>query len=428
MSLASPELLYHPIATLGLQCAASALALGLRNDTSSSARWLKILTTPIHVGCAALVVLKGQEYMRTSWAAWIAGFSLSTALRCLGECFLKEQPAEQGKRPPEKQTEKTPGMKSKSQQHSTIRWLVKSFSSLMDFRHLNSPDEAKNTPRFSSKGPNYVSTRRQFLLNTVFETILSYLVVDLLTGSPLPPTASNDFAPERMHFFRRIESVTLPEIGLRFMLPVTVFAVGAALMKLGHNLFAFAAVGSGISSPKSWRPQFGSIMDAFSLRRFWGQVWHQNLRITFTAWSDYIAHNVLCLPRSSSSQAMRLFARYTKLSLAFGVSGLLHLLVEVASGVPITKARPTVFFLYQALGIMIEDGVQECFDRFQSDNKADAKAAPGWWARLVGYAWVWSFMAWSIPWWIYPPTHYYAVQGQVPRSLVPYSVVRRTWT
>jgi hypothetical protein len=58
------------------------------------------------------------------------------------------------------------------------------------------------------------------------------------------------------------------------------------------------------------------------------------------------------------------------------------------------------FFCNQALGIMIEDGVQELYRRI-SGKSNDSVDTPLW-AKIMGYLWVVAFLSWSTPIWVYP--------------------------
>jgi hypothetical protein len=52
------------------------------------------------------------------------------------------------------------------------------------------------------------------------------------------------------------------------------FALGAC----NHALGAAFSVGSGASGPEDWPSFMGSITLAWSVRNFWGRVWHQTMR------------------------------------------------------------------------------------------------------------------------------------------------------
>lgn len=59
------------------------------------------------------------------------------------------------------------------------------------------------------------------------------------------------------------------------------------------------------------------------------------------------------------------------------------------------------FFCVQALGIMIEDGVQYLHRRL---FKRDSGAQHSLLERCIGYAWVLAFLVWTTPVWIFPVT------------------------
>lgn len=59
---------------------------------------------------------------------------------------------------------------------------------------------------------------------------------------------------------------------------VLCFVYGAQIMfalELSYALAAAVTVGMRICEPKEWPPAFGKWEDAFTLRRFWGRIWHQ---------------------------------------------------------------------------------------------------------------------------------------------------------
>ncbi len=81
--------------------------------------------------------------------------------------------------------------------------------------------------------------------------------------------------------------------------------------------------------------------------------------------------------------------------LAFLLSGLLHLLTEVAahggggpsSNLSFHESQCVRFFVTQAIGIMFEDGVQEILKWFGIVRDGNA----AWWTKAVGWIWVVAF-------------------------------------
>jgi len=117
--------------------------------------------------------------------------------------------------------------------------------------------------------------------------------------------------------------------------------------------------------------------------------WHQWLRKQLEENSNFISSSILRIPNGT------LLARYTKIVLAFGISGLLHYLTAITTGLPPSHTGDLTYFLMQALGIMCEDAVQALYRRNTSGK-------PGSWTRIVGYIWVSLFLIWTTPQWMYP--------------------------
>jgi hypothetical protein len=77
---------------------------------------------------------------------------------------------------------------------------------------------------------------------------------------------------------------------------------------------------------------------------------------------------------------------------------------------------PTIPFFY-----MIEDGVQEFWRRNSGSTISDTEASIPLWKRIVGYAWVISWLCVCAPWYNYPPLRIPAEKA----SPIPFSLVER---
>ena len=123
--------------------------------------------------------------------------------------------------------------------------------------------------------------------------------------------------------------------------------------------------------------------------------WHQTLRSGLEGVSDFVAHGVLQLPRHG------LLQRYTKIICSFGISGVMHIFADMGGGLSIHETGALQFFLMQALGIMIEDGVQAIYRQtFKSVRESKANVI----GKAVGFAWVLFFFVWTSPVWVFPAT------------------------
>ena len=127
--------------------------------------------------------------------------------------------------------------------------------------------------------------------------------------------------------------------------------------------------------------------------------WHQHLRRSFVSISDSLVYSLLCLRKHT------LIARYTHLIIVFLLSGILHTVTEVAAhydpddGTTISfrDSQCIRFFLTQALGIMIEDGVQKAVRTVWPDRTRIETLE-----RVIGWMWVLGFLGWSTPAIMYP--------------------------
>ncbi|KAJ6460108.1 membrane bound O-acyl transferase family-domain-containing protein [Mycena vitilis] len=157
-----------------------------------------------------------------------------------------------------------------------------------------------------------------------------------------------------------------------------------------HALSAAFSVGTGASGPEDWPPFLGSITLAWSVRNFWGRIWHQTMRRFLSAHGKFLAHRVLRLKPGSKASG------YTQLYVAFLISGIMHYLPEYMA-LRHWGGGALRFFLLQAVAITFEECVQD------AGRRLGLKA--GWVWKAVGYSWVWSWFAYCLPGWQDPLLH-----------------------
>jgi hypothetical protein len=121
---------------------------------------------------------------------------------------------------------------------------------------------------------------------------------------------------------------------------------------------------------------------------------------------------MLRFPRKST------IAGFVKILTAFAISGILHSAAGLASGVPLRELGAFRFFCTQAVGVLVEQGIISMYRRLRGDGKAGLSLV-GW--RVLGFAWVAVFMAWSGPAWVYPQAA--RAKGEGEMSFLPFSVV-----
>ncbi|KAK3629216.1 hypothetical protein LTR56_005092 [Elasticomyces elasticus] len=171
---------------------------------------------------------------------------------------------------------------------------------------------------------------------------------------------------------------------------------------LAMNLFVLAGTIIGClfdgDSFKTAKPLYGNIQDAYSLRRFWGSFWHQNLRSGLEGTSNFVVHRILRLPHRGLVQ------RYAKVFWSFALSGLFHVANDLALCIPIRETGAMSFFLLQACGFVLEDGVQALWRKFFGKPNMI-------FARVIGYSWTAIYLSITAAQWIYPANRYLTKEG-----------------
>jgi Membrane bound O-acyl transferase family len=135
----------------------------------------------------------------------------------------------------------------------------------------------------------------------------------------------------------------------------------------------------------------------------------------FSSLANFLVHDILRLTDYRS------VAWYSKLITTFFVSGLLHMVADLALGMSLSETGSVRFFCTQALGIALEYGVQAIYRSVRGVNST-MRAEPRAWAKTFGYIWVVAFLAWSTPVWVYPAIR--TNQGEAKDRLLPFSVLR----
>ena len=131
-----------------------------------------------------------------------------------------------------------------------------------------------------------------------------------------------------------------------------------------------------------------------STNHIFGFFWHQGSRQKFLAPANFVAFSLLRMSHRI------VLARYTALSLTFAISGLHHQFCDTAGGVPWREAGAMRFFVMQAAGIMFEDAVQGAYRGWNAQQRTEAR--PSGFKRVVGACWLFCWLFWTTPAWLFP--------------------------
>ena len=147
------------------------------------------------------------------------------------------------------------------------------FFALFSQRLVGTPFEVPGVPPFSSKVPSYIPERSAFLRRRALQVFINYLTLDLLGAVPPDPGSNATmFSPRLIPFFSRLGEVTAEQIIARVVFMAFTWVSIYCIIQVIQGLVAIVAVGCGITEVKTWRPVFGSLGDAYTVRRFWGYV------------------------------------------------------------------------------------------------------------------------------------------------------------
>ncbi|RHZ57400.1 acetyltransferase pyr8 [Aspergillus thermomutatus] len=294
--------------------------------------------------------------------------------------------------------------------------LLHAWALLLNFRGIGTVWEVKNIPEHAAYlQPNGKEQRlswKRYVLRESAIIIWQYLLLDFIymsTKDTSPEDLARLFGPglEFKYFDATFEQwMGRVSVGIfSWLVPSRV------CLNIISRIYFLILVVLGISSPESCRPGFGRVRDACTIRGFWGKFWHQSFRWPLTSVSNYIARDVLRLPRPS------LLERYTNIFFTFLTSGVLHLACDAILGVPPSASGAMKFFCSFPLAIMIEDGVQEVWRQATGQSQGGNRVPL--WQRLVGFLWVGIWMCVTSPWYLYP-----AARQQPDKNwMVPVSVV-----
>ncbi|KAJ3496840.1 hypothetical protein NLJ89_g10429 [Agrocybe chaxingu] len=168
---------------------------------------------------------------------------------------------------------------------------------------------------------------------------------------------------------------------------VLYFVMVSLGLSIQYTYLSIVWVTLGLSKPQDWPRLFGSPADMYTIRRFWGVGWHQMFRGGFSSHADFFA-KALNLPAKSK------LTTYFKLFAVFAISACMHHLADVGILHSWTKSGAIEFFLLQAVGIMVEDGM------LALARRAGFKASL--FTRILGYGWVLAWFGFCMPRWIDP--------------------------
>jgi len=144
---------------------------------------------------------------------------------------------------------------------------VWAFHVIFSYRAVGSLREAKNIPTFSYKDRTYVPSRSRLLLRRGFAIVVGFLFVDFVSHQP--PPRSELFSAHNASLFPAMSDLTVEAIVVRIFSTAFFWSTLYITISLIYNTVSFIGLATFLTSPADWPPYFGSMKDAYTLRRFW---------------------------------------------------------------------------------------------------------------------------------------------------------------
>jgi hypothetical protein len=212
----------------------------------------------------------------------------------------------------------------------------------------------------------------------------------------------DDFAPDKRGFLP-LRPISPRDITLRILITAQWIMGSYASLTIAHRIAAifFVSVLRWDDSSQ-WPPLFGSIAEAYSLRRFWGKFWHKLHFETFAYFTPRsLLHNQCML--GASMRAGWIFL----------LSALCHVIVNALTLQKNTLWQELWFWSMNYVVCSLETLWWLYIGQFLLSNDSDRAIV-----RSFGYSWVFTQLICMSPGWQYPWMYEYGQESIVTKGRV----------
>lgn len=130
----------------------------------------------------------------------------------------------------------------------------------------------KNIPSFSKSNPAYVPSRSAFLLRNTLKCLIFGFILRATNDLGNPQDNPTLFSSARIPLLTRLGDVTMSEFETRILGVLGYWVVEYLFIDVLYSILACVTVALHITDVEAWPPVFGSVLDACSIRQFWGYV------------------------------------------------------------------------------------------------------------------------------------------------------------
>ncbi|KAB8294718.1 hypothetical protein EYC80_006680 [Monilinia laxa] len=251
-----------------------------------------------------------------------------------------------------------PGAKQGTEKRKRSRWEWGK-EVVGNTRYIGTTHEVSHVPFFHTQDLVFGPSRWAFCLRHAVVIVACFVLNMLMVDGQLGADREL-LGDEYIAWFGRMvggDTIQPGEIRSRVTFSVLYWGAQICFLQYFFSMAALLDVGLGGGEVRLWRPLFGELSDTYTIRGLWGKFWHQGIQLSIKGPAEYLTHSILHLPHHT------LLSRYLKVFLAFAVSGAMHTAADYGGNISLGESGAMRFFCTQALGIMIEDGVQEVWKR-----------------------------------------------------------------
>ncbi|KAM0331397.1 hypothetical protein ACHAQA_003070 [Verticillium albo-atrum] len=217
-------------------------------------------------------------------------------------------------------------------------------------------------------------------------------------------TTYDDFAPVKEAFFRRL---LLPgrgprpdghELAVRLWMTFETTWAAYSFYTIWHSAASVLAVATGLDEPHEWPPLFGDIRQAYSMRRYWVKFFDRLIYRTMAGYAKLVGRWTGLLDTEGRAGAP--WRRWVLNGIIFMLSGVFHAWASAWQGYQCGFWEEvwwwTVNYMVVVGETVVLEGLQRSFPRWYRQT------AEGRMAKIVGGGWVFLFIFWASPKYIYP--------------------------
>jgi hypothetical protein len=258
---------------------------------------------------------------------------------------------------------------------------------LANLRNFFSIRDAPRGIIFPEKPSSHRSTFLQNRLLCAVTMFLSNAIIEHQILNPNPayfkPLDVFDFLPPKHKLITRFTEITSREALIRILLVLYHNWHSYALYTGFHDILAFVFVGLNIDTPGDWPPLFGSILEAYTLRRYWSHFWHRIIYRTYVGFAKFVASS---LRFTGGGPLLGIWVNF----FVFGFSGAIHVIASANIGFRCGFKEESAWYLMNLGAIMAEGLVLWYVKRIAAMPSSMV-------CKGMGYVWVYGFMLWSLP-------------------------------